>query len=40
LILTPIVYSLLDDLTQGAARQPWFVRWRARLYGPSCGRAA
>jgi len=40
LILTPIVYSLLDDLTQGAARQPWFVRWRARLYGHSSGRAA
>ncbi|MEO8179178.1 MAG: efflux RND transporter permease subunit [Deltaproteobacteria bacterium] len=40
LILTPIVYSLLDDLTQGAARQPWVVRWRARLYGHSSGRAA
>ena len=30
LILTPVVYSLLDDLKQLVARQPWLQRWRAR----------
>jgi HAE1 family hydrophobic/amphiphilic exporter-1 len=33
LILTPIIYSLLDDLTQGALRHSWVQRLRARLQG-------
>jgi HAE1 family hydrophobic/amphiphilic exporter-1 len=35
LILTPIVYSLLDDLAQSASRQRWVQRLRARLSGHS-----
>jgi hypothetical protein len=30
LILTPVVYSLLDDLKQLVLRQPWLQRWRPR----------
>jgi len=33
LILTPVVYSLLDDLRQIASRQPWLARWRASARG-------
>jgi HAE1 family hydrophobic/amphiphilic exporter-1 len=33
LILTPIVYSLLDDLTQSTLRHSWVQRLRARLHG-------
>ncbi|HEU4581286.1 MAG TPA: efflux RND transporter permease subunit [Polyangiaceae bacterium] len=33
LILTPIVYSLLDDLREGALRHGWVQRLRARLQG-------
>jgi hydrophobic/amphiphilic exporter-1 (mainly G- bacteria), HAE1 family len=29
LILTPVVYSLFDDLKQLALRQPWLQRWRS-----------
>jgi HAE1 family hydrophobic/amphiphilic exporter-1 len=35
LILTPIVYSLLDDLSARALRQHWVQRLRARLDGHS-----
>jgi HAE1 family hydrophobic/amphiphilic exporter-1 len=35
LILTPIVYSLLDDLSERALRQHWVQRLRARLDGHS-----
>jgi len=35
LILTPIVYSLLDDLVQSALRQRWVQRLRSRLNGHS-----
>jgi HAE1 family hydrophobic/amphiphilic exporter-1 len=38
LILTPIVYSLLDDLTQGTLRHAWVQRLGARLHGHSADR--
>jgi len=35
LILTPVVYSLLDDLTQSTLRHAWVQRLRARFHGHS-----